>query len=134
MKRLLASGLLPRRAGQPVKAWSTCPSPTCASWTWTPSSTARTVACNAMLVPVVTCDLDPGAVKQLIGLCVQCDHRRRQASDHTGADNGTVPLDGRASRPLCCDNSAPVQAGSQRQPSLSSQIIALPSPATPDIP
>lgn len=32
------------------------------------------------------------------------------------------------------DFSASVQAGSQRQPSLSSQIIASPSPATPDIP
>ena len=42
-----------------------------------------------MVIPVVTGDLDPGAVDQLIGLCVQYDRLRghaRAAGPGTGAD------------------------------------------------
>ena len=46
---------------------------------WLEGDAARRVACDAMLVPVVTADLDPGAVEQLIGLCVQYDRLRHQA-------------------------------------------------------
>jgi hypothetical protein len=127
MKWLLASSLLPTRAGQPVKtlvhvtfaglcdldagsalqeAWVTAYR---ARWAarraaasvsagdggaWLDGDTARRVACDAMLVPVVTCTMDPAAVEQLIGLCVQYDHLRRQAPDHTDATgDGTVPPD-----------------------------------------
>ncbi|MGH3258407.1 MAG: DUF222 domain-containing protein [Streptosporangiaceae bacterium] len=119
MKRLLASGLLPRRAGQPVKAlvhvsfadlcdldvdsklqetwiaeyrarWAAQRAAASVSTgdggAWLEGDAARRVACDAMLVPVVTCDIDLGAVDVLVGLCVQYDHLRRQASD--GPDSG----------------------------------------------
>ena len=112
MKRLLASNLLPQRAGQPVKAlvhmsfadlcdldvdsklqeawiagyrarWAAQRAAASVSTgdggAWLEGDAARTVACDAMLVPVVMADLDPGAVEDLIGLCVRYDHLRRQA-------------------------------------------------------
>jgi len=45
------------------------------------------VACDAMLIPVVTCDLDSGAVEDLIGLCVHYD-RLRHAGDSAGIPAG----------------------------------------------
>jgi hypothetical protein len=122
MKRLLASNLLPQRAGQPVKAlvhmtfanlcdldvdsklqeaWITeyrarwagqraaASVSTGDGGAWLEGDAARRVACDAILVPVVTGDLDLGAVEQLVGLCVQYDHLRRQAPDHADADGGT---------------------------------------------
>jgi hypothetical protein len=110
MKRLLASDLLPRRAGQPVKAlvhiyfaelcemdggsvlqdkWITeyraawAAHRAAASLTpgdggaWLEGDAARAAACDAMLVPVVTGDIDPGAVEQLITLCVRYHHARQ---------------------------------------------------------
>src|SRR5208282_1813430 len=87
---------------------------------WLEGDAARRVACDAMLVPVVTCDLDPGAVEQLIGLCVRYDHLRRQASDHTGIDRGAVPLDGSNARdgvivPTGSDQSPTAHAGHTAQ-------------------
>ena len=91
MKRLLASSLLPARAGQPVKALAHISfAELCeldvdsklqeawiagyrARWTaqraaasvstgdggaWLEGDAARQVACDAMIIPVVTCDLD----------------------------------------------------------------------------
>ena len=66
---------------------------------WLDGDAARQVACDAMIIPVVTGDVDPGAVEVLIDLCVQYDRIRRQASDDTdadrpaGADDGTVVPD-----------------------------------------
>ena len=112
MRRLLASNLLPQRAGQPVKAlvhmsfadlceldvdsklqdawiagyrarWAAQRAAASVSTgdggAWLEGDAARRVACDAMIIPVVTADLDPGAVEQLVGLCVQYDHLRRQA-------------------------------------------------------
>src|SRR5579859_7490040 len=117
MKRLLASGLLPQRAGQPVKAlvhvsfadlceldvdsklqqawitdyrarWAAQRAAASVSTgdggAWLEGDAARTVACDAILVPVVTADLDLGAVDVLIGLCVEYDHLRRQEAARTG--------------------------------------------------
>ena len=107
---LLASGLLPQRAGQPVKALAhihftellaldkdsvlqdTSIAGYRARWAahraaasagpadggaWLTGDAARTVACDAMIVPVVTGDIDPEAVEDLIGLCVLYEHARR---------------------------------------------------------
>jgi hypothetical protein len=112
MRRLLASGLLPKRAGAPVKALAHIhftellamdkDSVLQDSWiadyrarwaahraaasvgprdggAWLTGDAARVVACDAMIVPVVTGDLDPDAVEDLIGLCVQYDHVRQAA-------------------------------------------------------
>ncbi len=122
MKRLLASGLLPQRAGQPVKAlvhmsfadlceldvdsklqeawiagyrarWAGQRAAASVSTgdggAWLEGDAARRVACDAILVPVVIGDLDLGAVEQLIGLCVQYEHLRRQAADQTGTGGCT---------------------------------------------
>ena len=119
MKRLLASGLLPARAGQPVKAlvhmsfadlcdldadsklqeawigeyrarWAAQRAAASVSTgdggAWLEGDAARRVAWDAMLVPVVTGDIDPEAVEQLVGLCVEYDHLRRQAPAGPGQD------------------------------------------------
>ncbi len=103
MRRLLASDLLPKRAGQPVKAlvhiyfaelramdensaiqdawitgyrarWAAHRAANSVSTgdggVWLEGDTARKIACDAMIVPVVTGDIDPAAVEDLIALCV----------------------------------------------------------------
>ncbi len=120
MRRLLASDLLPQRAGQPVKALvhisfadlceMDADSALQAKWiedyraawaahraaasvatgdggAWLDGDDARTVVCDAMIIPVVLGDIDPGAVDQLIGLCVQYDRIRAHA--HGGSGTGT---------------------------------------------
>ncbi len=114
MRRLLASGLLPQRAGQPVKALAhihftellaldkdsvlqdTWIADYRARWAahraaasvgpsdggaWLTGEAARAVACDAMIVPVVTGDLDPDAIEDLIGLCVRYDQARHAPQD-----------------------------------------------------
>jgi hypothetical protein len=104
MRRLLASDLLPKRAGQPVKALvhvsfaELCAMDTDsalqdmwiaeyrARWAahraaasvstgdggaWLDGDAAREVICDAMAIPVVTGDVDAGAVEELIALCVR---------------------------------------------------------------
>jgi hypothetical protein len=120
MRRLLASDLLPARAGQPVKAlvhisfadlcqldadagiqdkwiedyrarWAAYRAAASVATgdggAWLDGDAARAIACDAMIVPVVTGDLDPGAVEAPITLCVQYDRLR----GHAGS-----PGDGRA--------------------------------------
>jgi Domain of unknown function (DUF222) len=103
MKRLLASDLLPQRAGQPVKAlvhiyfaelramdkdstlqdhWITeyrarwaahrAAAAVCTGdgGAWLEGDAARAIAFDAMIVPVVTGDIDPAPVEDLIALCV----------------------------------------------------------------
>jgi hypothetical protein len=132
MKRLLASDLLPQRAGQPVKAlvhiyfaelreldqdgvlqdkWIT---EYRAQWAahraaasvsagdggaWLEGDAAREVACDAMIIPVVTADVDPGAVEDLISLCVQFHVLRTQAAPAGPAGSGPThgPADPAAS-------------------------------------
>ena len=112
MRRLLASNLLPQRAGQPVKAlahihftellamdkdsilqdtWITAYR---ARWAarraaasvgpgdggaWLTGDAARAVAFDAMIVPVVSGDIDPAAVEDLISVCVRYDQARHDA-------------------------------------------------------
>ena len=111
MRRLLASDLLPQRAGQPVKAlvhiyfaelremdqdgilrdkwiaeyrarWAAHRAANSVSTgdggVWLEGDAAREVACDAMIIPVVTADIDPGAVEDLIALCVQFHQLRTQ--------------------------------------------------------
>ena len=125
MRRLLASDLLPQRAGQPVKAlvhiyfaelrdrdqdgilqdkWIT---EYRAQWAahraansvstgdggaWLEGDAAREVACDAMIIPVVTGDIDPGAVEDLIALCVEYHQLRTQpAPEPVPAATALVP-------------------------------------------
>ena len=112
MKRLLASDLLPRRAGQPVKAlvhiyfaelrerdqdgilqdkwiaeyrvWAAHRAANSVATgdggAWLDGDAAREVACDAMIIPVVTGDIDPAAVEDLIDLCVGYHLLRTQAA------------------------------------------------------
>jgi len=140
MRRLLASGLLPKRAGQPVKALvhiyfaELCemdPGSALhdkwiaeyrAQWAghraaalvgtgdggaWLEGDAARAIAYDAMIVPVVTGDIDAGAVEELITLCVRYDHIRAQAAgEQDGPDRpqdghgpGDAPAEGTADAP-----------------------------------
>jgi hypothetical protein len=116
MRRLLASDLLPARAGQPVKAlvhisfaelaemdagsalqdkwieeyrarWAAhraaASVATGDGGAWMEGDAARAIACDAMTVPVVLGDIDPGAIEDLITACVQY-HRVRAQADRTG--------------------------------------------------
>jgi hypothetical protein len=121
MRRLLASGLLLARAGQPVEAlvhvtfadlcdldvdsklqqawiagyrarWAAQRAAasvrTGDGGAWLEGDAARRVACDAMLIPVVTGDVDLGAVDVLIGLSAEYDRLRRQAPDNAGRTGG----------------------------------------------
>ena len=139
MRRLLASDLLPNRAGQPVKALvhiyfaelreMDCDSVLQDKWiseyrarwaahraaasvstgdggAWLDDDAARAIAYDAMIVPVVTGDLDPGPVEDLIALCVRYHQLRTQAAPVPAeipaaeapvpAEVPTVPLTGPA--------------------------------------
>jgi Domain of unknown function (DUF222) len=111
MRRLLASDLLPRRAGQPVKAlvhiyfaelrerdqdgilqdkwiteyrarWAAHRAANSVSTgdggAWLDGDAAREVAVDAMIIPVVTGDIDPAAVDDLIALCVRFHQLRTE--------------------------------------------------------
>ena len=135
MKRLLASDLLPQRAGQPVKAlvhiyfaelramdkdsalqdhwigeyrarWAAHRAAAAVSTgdggAWLEGDAARAIAFDAMIVPVVTGDIDPGAVDDLIGLCVAYHQLRTQpapepATAQDAPDAGTAIPAGLAS-------------------------------------
>jgi hypothetical protein len=103
-RRLLASDLLPKRAGQPVKAlvhisfadlcqldadsglqdawiagyrarWAAHRGAASVSTgdggAWLEGDKARAITCDAMIIPVVIGDIDPGAIEDLIALCVR---------------------------------------------------------------
>ena len=104
MRRLVASGLLPERAGQPVKVWAHVSlaelralddgSVLAQEWigemavrwaarraaasqagsdgaAWLDGKPARAMACDAAVIPVVTGRIDPGALDDLVALCLQ---------------------------------------------------------------
>ncbi len=104
MRRLAASGLLPERAGQPVKAWvhvslaelramdaesvlqGEWVTAVRARWAayraaasvsgsdgaaWLDGAAARAMTCDAVVTPVVTGEIDPGALEDLVRLCAE---------------------------------------------------------------
>ena len=120
MRRLLASGLLPERAGQPVKAWAHMSlaelramddgSLLETEWitemrirwaahraraeggsggdggAWLGGDAARAMACDATITPVVTGDINPGALDDLVRLCVELDRL-----DHAARPDHATP-------------------------------------------
>jgi hypothetical protein len=103
MRRLVAGGLLPERAGQPVKVWAHVSladlrtmddgsvlqdewiTTVRAKWAahraaaaeggsdgaaWPDGDAARAVACDASVIPVVTGEVDPSVLDDLVALCV----------------------------------------------------------------
>jgi hypothetical protein len=107
LTRLIAAGLLPERAGAPVRAWVNISladlmaldgsSELLAGWTarlrgrfaarraasaggggdsggaWLDGDAAEAIACDAVVAPVVTGDVDPDAFDELVRLCVELD-------------------------------------------------------------
>ena len=72
---------------------------------WLDGAAARRIACDAIIVPVVTGDIDPAAVEDLIGLCVRYHALRvrttapgdpddTQAPEGTHTPDDTKPRDG----------------------------------------
>ena len=150
MRRLLASDLLPKRAGQPVKAlvhiyfaelramdensaiqdawitryrtrWAAHRAANSVSTgdggAWLEGDTAREVACDAMIIPVVTGDIDPAAVEDLIAVCVRYHQLRTQtppadpADPVSGAGTPGPAETGAQDRTAAPDASVPVPAG-----------------------
>jgi Domain of unknown function (DUF222) len=120
MRRLAASDLLPERAGQPVKVWAHISladllrldgsSALQEEWTaqvravwaahraegggddgaWLDGDAAEGIACDAAMAPIVTGDVNPGALEDLVRLCVELDrHRRADAAADVDADAGS---------------------------------------------
>jgi hypothetical protein len=134
MNRLLASDLLPKRAGQPVKAlvhiyfaelldvdgdgilqdkwigeyrarWAAARAASSVSpgdgGAWLEGGAARGLLRDAILIPVVLADIDPGAIDDLIALCVSYHHLRTQTppADPAGTSPaGTPAPDGTATQ------------------------------------
>ena len=104
MRRLVAAGLLPERAGQPVKLWGHVSlaelralddgSVLAQEWigemamrwavhraaasqsgsdgaAWLDGKAAAAAACDAIIIPVVTGQIDPAALDDLVDLCLQ---------------------------------------------------------------
>jgi hypothetical protein len=123
MRRLVTAGLLPERAGQPVKAWvhmsladlllldgssalqEEWTARVRAAWAahraeasaggsdggaWLDGDAAQAVACDAAMAPIVTGDVNPAALDDLLRLCVQLDRLRH----HGATASGTGSTDG----------------------------------------
>jgi hypothetical protein len=126
VRRLTAAGLLPERAGQPVKAWVHISladlllldgdSALQEQWTaqvrerwaahraaaseggrdagaWLDGDAAEAIACDAAMAPIVTGDVNVGALEDLIRLCVELDRLRRDGqarSDTSQARSDTT--------------------------------------------
>ena len=119
MRRLVASGLLPERAGQPVRVWAHvslaelralddgsvlqqewigemavrwAARRAAASETgsdgapWLDGKSVGAVACDATVIPVVTGQIDPGALDDLVSLCLQFAGH----GPHCGSPAGTA--------------------------------------------
>jgi hypothetical protein len=104
LRRLVASGLLPDRAGQPVKVWAhislaelralddgsvlqnqwigemairwiahraTASQTGSDGAAWLEGKSARAMSCDATIIPVVTGQIDPSALDDLVSLCLQ---------------------------------------------------------------
>src|SRR6266702_1155493 len=110
MSRLIAAGILPERAGQPVKVWAHISladllrldgsSALQEEWTaqvrarwaghraaasegggdsgaWLDGDAAEAIACDAAMAPIVTGDVNPDALEDLVRLCVELDRLRQ---------------------------------------------------------
>ncbi len=152
MQRLVTAGLLPDRAGQPVKAWihisladlmmldgssalqEEWTARVRAAWAahraeasaggsdggaWLDGDAAQAVACDAAMAPFVTGEVNPGALEDLVRLCVQLDRLRHHgADDATSAPGGTsAPAGPSAPAPAPPGPGKPLSKPSSARPS-----------------
>ncbi len=122
MQRLVTAGLLPERAGQPVKAWVHISladlmvldgsSALLEEWTarvraqwaghraaasaggsdggaWLDGDAAEAIVCDAAMTPVVTGDVNPAALEDLVRLCVELDRLRHHPRTSSDSDVGS---------------------------------------------
>jgi Domain of unknown function (DUF222) len=155
MRRLLSSDLLPKRAGQPVRAlvhiyfselikldpksafqekwignyraqWAGQRAAAAVSigdgGAWLEGDPARKVACDAMIVPVVTADIDLGAIEGLITACVEYHRIRAQAARHDDPDGHDSTDPGRPDDDADRQQDGPAAAG---QPGSTAQVLAM---------
>src|SRR6201989_3321835 len=81
MRRLTAAGLLPERAGQPVKAWAHISLADLLRLDGARrEADAPGIACDAAMAPIVTGDVNVDALDDLVRLCVELDARRRDGT------------------------------------------------------
>ena len=81
---------------------------------WLDGDAARAVTCDAMVVPVVTGEVDPGVLEDLVRLCATL------AGHHGLGPVGDPAPEGQAGPP-CCDGTAPLTAHAREM--LERQII-----------
>jgi Domain of unknown function (DUF222) len=155
MRRLAASGLLPERAGQPVKVWAHVSlaelramdegsalegqwiTAVRARWAaargsasaggsdgaaWLEGDAARAVACDASLTPIVSGDVDPGALDDLVRLCVQLD-RLDHAADRAGPGAEAEPAAPAAGPAAAPESPAAAASASPAREALEQAII-----------
>jgi hypothetical protein len=121
MRRLVAAGLLPERAGQPVKVWAHMSladllrldgssalqevwiAQVRAQWAghraeaaggggdggaWLDGDAAEAIACDAAMAPVVTGDVDPAVLEDLVRLCTELGKLRHADAGPDAAAGG----------------------------------------------
>jgi len=81
---------------------------------WLDGDAARAITCDAMVVPVVTGEIDPGVLEDLVRLCATL------AGHHGLGPVGDPAPEGQAGPP-CCDGTAPLTAHAREM--LERQII-----------
>jgi hypothetical protein len=155
MRRLLASGLLPQRAGQPVKAlvhiyfaelremdhdsalqdkwieeyrarWAAHRAAASVSTgdggAWLDGDAARAVICDAITVPVVTGDIDPSAIEDLIAACVS--YHRIRAEQAAGQDSAQGRDSGTEQDGVIAPDAPPAGTSAEVLAMLEHQILA----------
>ncbi len=155
MRRLVTAGLLPDRAGQPVKVWAHislaelralddgsvlqtqwigemairwAARRAAASQTgsdgaaWLEGKAARATSCDATLIPVVTGQLDPGALDDLVALCLQYASHGPQCAGQNSHCAGQGP------------GYSPPPAEPAGQPATTGEPTAADQPSAPPVP
>ena len=154
MRRLVAAGLLPERAGQPVKAWVHISladlllldgsSALQEEWTagvrarwaahraaasagggsdggaWLDGDAAAAMACDAAMAPIVTGEVNPAVLEDLIRLCVQLDKLR-----YPGPATPTPTLAAALATPVA----TPAAPAATPAPAAATPAAAAPAPA-----
>jgi hypothetical protein len=123
MRRLAAAGMVPERAGQPMKVWVHIPlaellqmegsTTLVQEWVasmrtgwaahraqaaegggdggaWLDGDAARAVACDAAIAPVITGEVNLGAMDELVRLCVQLDRLRDGRPDDASTGDAST--------------------------------------------
>jgi Domain of unknown function (DUF222) len=167
MRRLVASGLLPERAGQPVRVWGHvslaelralddgsilqgewigemalrwAARRAAASQTgsdgaaWLDGKSARAMACDATIIPVITGGIDPSALDDLVALCLQFAGHGLHCGARSVAGDSGPPADppGAAGHPDNPAQGRPDETGhAEDPPDRDAQCRPGPRPPTP---